>query len=147
MLQLKEPVEVPVPREPSRPKKIFESSRYIQLKYGHEYSIKKLQSLLPEGVSLNDVRIKRSSSDNGCDVVEYISIYYMVRKDNPDYKEQMVLYRKLMKAYKKDSKEYPLKREKYIGELKEYFDSLFSIGVDELHMSYHLTALKEKYQI
>ena len=142
-----EPDEVRLPWKPNPPNKTFEYHRSFDLKYGHDYSIKELKSLLPDNVSINDIRIKYTSSDNGCDIHEYVAVYWIEKKANPNYQDQMKSYRRLMKVYNKETKEYDAKKKIYLEKLKEYISWVESVNCNRYVNLNRIYFLKEKYGI
>ena len=140
----KEPTLGYEPSKPSPPIEYFKCHRSIELKYGHEYSLKDIEVLLPDNISLDDLRIKHTSYDNGCDVYEYVAIYYIENVKNASYQQDLERYNKAVEFYDNKLKEYELEKNAYVSDLKEYFAWWDANGYKDTS---HEIALRKKYKI
>lgn len=140
-----EPKEPHKPYDVDPPKEIIETHNSIYLDQYKTYTIQDIQTIVSErGVSLDDVRFRWKSSDNGCDVNVYLSIYYIKRAKNPQYNSQLKEYKKKLKQYMKDMDKYSSELEEYKVNLKEYFDWRRSKNIPD---TFYHGNLKKKYDI
>lgn len=130
--------------EPTPPKEFLEQEHWLDLKYGHEYSIQDLAAMLPEGLNIDALRVKVCSRDDGCDCYEYTRVYYVTLKRNAQFKSAMNAYEKDLKKYHERKIVWEQEVKQFLEDVKQYLAWCKKEG-HYVNVSYY-NELKRKYR-